>query len=85
MAGAFIEQLARVEARVSELPDRLRAHIERARVVGRELSELFGADVDGVVIVPSKCRVSDTIRLPRVILRVGSGIYRFRSTLPAPE
>jgi predicted HD superfamily hydrolase involved in NAD metabolism len=48
MAGTIIEQLARVEAQVSELPDRLQAHIERARVVGRELSELFGADVERV-------------------------------------
>ena len=44
MAGTFAEQLARVEARVSELPERLQAHIERARTLGRELSPLFDAD-----------------------------------------
>jgi predicted HD superfamily hydrolase involved in NAD metabolism len=48
MAGTNAEQLARVEARVSELPERLQAHIERARTLGRELSPLFGADSERV-------------------------------------
>ncbi|MBT3941573.1 MAG: hypothetical protein HOC77_10330 [Chloroflexi bacterium] len=48
MSGSATEQLSRVEARVSELPDRLQSHINRARIVGRELSELFGADAQRV-------------------------------------
>jgi predicted HD superfamily hydrolase involved in NAD metabolism len=47
MAGTSAE-LARVEACVSELPERLQAHIERARTLGRELSPLFGADPERV-------------------------------------
>ncbi|MDP6822804.1 MAG: bis(5'-nucleosyl)-tetraphosphatase (symmetrical) YqeK [Dehalococcoidia bacterium] len=42
--GVIDEQITRVEARVSELPDRLQAHIERARTIGRELSAIFGVD-----------------------------------------
>jgi predicted HD superfamily hydrolase involved in NAD metabolism len=48
MAGSSAEQLAGVEARVSELPERLRAHIERARTLGRGLSPLFEADPERV-------------------------------------
>lgn len=48
MTGSNAEQLARLEARVSELPDRLQAHIERVRLIGRELSPLFGADTGRV-------------------------------------
>lgn len=45
MAGSVAEQIARVEARVSELPERLRAHIGRSRFVGRQLSDVFGTDI----------------------------------------
>ncbi len=44
MPGIVVEQLSRVEARVSELPERLQAHIERARAVGRELSAILGVE-----------------------------------------
>ncbi|HCV26952.1 MAG TPA: hypothetical protein QGI07_00250 [Dehalococcoidia bacterium] len=48
MAGTITEQLARVEARVSELPKRLQAHIARARAVGRGLSAVLVADTGRV-------------------------------------
>lgn len=48
MAGSNPEQLARVQARVSELPVRLQAHIERVRILGVELSPLFRADPERV-------------------------------------
>jgi predicted HD superfamily hydrolase involved in NAD metabolism len=48
MAGTTSEQLSRVMARVTELPERLQAHIERVRILGAELSPLFGADPERV-------------------------------------
>jgi len=48
MADTKVEQLALVEARVSELPEQLQAHIQRARMLGRELSALFNADPERV-------------------------------------
>ena len=48
MAETSVQQLALLEARVSELPERLQAHIARARVLGRELSPLFSADPERV-------------------------------------
>ncbi|HIF11883.1 MAG TPA: hypothetical protein EYQ82_02470 [Dehalococcoidia bacterium] len=50
MAETSAEQIALLEARVSELPERLQAHIERARMLGRELSPLFSADSERVDI-----------------------------------
>ena len=48
MADTKVEQLALVEARVSELPEQLQAHIQRARMLGRDLSALFNADPERV-------------------------------------
>ena len=42
MSDSIADQIIRVEVQLSELPDGLRAHITRARAVGRELSDLFG-------------------------------------------
>ncbi|MDA1258844.1 MAG: HD domain-containing protein [Chloroflexi bacterium] len=48
MSDSVAEQLARIEMSVARLPEGLRAHIERSRVVGGELAAIFGVDPERV-------------------------------------
>mgnify|MGYP006089924149 FL=1 len=74
MAETSAEQIALLEARVSELPEWLQAHIERARMLGRELSPLFSADPERVDIALAGhdlYRAASDVEMLRVADRLG--------------